>query len=80
MKFQRIDPVFHRDIKNRRLQVQSINDHRRLIGINGGTVVGEKELIEIADLEDACIVKMRELTEENRARQNRLLNEQSEKY
>lgn len=55
--------------------MQSINEHRHMIGLNGGKIVGEKEMNQIADLEDECIVKMRELTSENDTRINNLLSD-----
>ena len=79
-KYDKIDPVFHREIKNRRLQTSSIKDYRRYFGLQGGKIVGEKEFNEIADLEDECIVKMRELTQENKQRKNRLLSEVQANY
>lgn len=60
--------------------MQCIQDHRRHIGLIGGKIVGEQEMNEIADLEDECIVKMRELTSENLKRKNALMSEQYENY
>lgn len=64
-KMDKIEPQFHKGINNRRLQTSSIKDFKRFFGLQGGKIVGEKEFNEIADLEDECIVKMRELTAEN---------------
>ena len=64
-KMNRIDTAFHDDINNRLRIVSSIKDYRRYFGLQGGKIVGEKEFNEIADLEDECIVKMREHTYDN---------------
>lgn len=58
-KMNKIDKVFHREIENRRLQSSAIQDFRRMFGLAGGKINGEKEMQEIADLEDGCVVKMR---------------------
>ena len=43
-KMNKIDKVFHREIENRRLQSTAIQDFRRMFGLAGGKINGEKEM------------------------------------
>lgn len=40
--------------------------------------MSEREMNEIADMEDECIIKLREMTAQNKDRDNKLLSEQIE--
>ena len=54
-------------------------DFRRMIGTATG-VNGQKEMEEIADLEDECVVKMRQLNLENQQRTNKKLGDVQANY
>mgnify|MGYP000890466346 CR=1 FL=1 len=72
---EKIDPAFHREINNRRLQEECIKGYLRHTGLISTLDTSDKTMIEIADLEDECLIKMRELTLENQKRVNKQLDE-----
>ena len=71
----KIHPQYHDEIKNRRLQNTSINEFYLAKGLKSTKGAASKDMVEIADLEDECLVKLREMGIQNHNRYNSLLDE-----
>ena len=71
----KIDPGLHREVINRRIQRESIDHYNLEKGLKSIKGSGSKELLEIADLEDECIIRIQELNVENQTRVNQLMPE-----
>ena len=71
----KIHPQYHEEIKNRRLQNTSINEFDLAKGLKSTKGATTKDMIEIADMEDECLVKLKEMSIQNYNRVNILLDE-----
>lgn len=56
-----IHPQYHKDIKNRRLQKSCVNEFRGVKGLKSTKGAASKDMMDIADLEDECLVKLRDM-------------------
>ena len=65
-----IHPQYHVEIKNRRLQNTSIAEFNLAKGLKSTKGATNKDMLEIADMEDECLVKIREMGLTNFNRNN----------
>lgn len=79
-KMQKIDRKYHKEINNRKVQRESVLKYRMHVGLASGLGNGDKDLQEIADLEDECVVKLNDMTYDNQRRKNVPLSTQQARY
>lgn len=70
-----IHPQYHAEIKNRRLQETSINEFYLAKGLKSTKGATAKDMVEIADMEDECLVKLKDMGIQNYNRNNVLLDD-----
>ena len=74
-EYKKIDKMYHKEIGNRRLIKEAMEKFRLDMGLQTSKGSGNKDLMEIADLEDECLIILKDLSIRNSTRANKLMPE-----